>query len=138
MPTFEYRKLFRVNIVLKVEYKTLKEPILSGVAFSKNMSSTGMNIVMSHKLDRNAELELVIYISGAKKPITAIGTIVWQSQCSYVPKSKKKYYSSGIRFSQMQPEQAIITSDFVRDVLKKQSDEEVRKIIDSIENQGPS
>jgi c-di-GMP-binding flagellar brake protein YcgR len=134
VPTFEYRKLFRVNIVLKVEYKTLKVPILSGVAFSKNMSSTGMNIVMSHKLERNAELALQIYIPDSNKPITATGIIVWQSECSYTPKSRKKYYSCGIKFSQMQPEQAIITSDFVRDVLRQQSEEEIKKIIDMIEN----
>ncbi|MFH1655968.1 MAG: PilZ domain-containing protein [Candidatus Omnitrophota bacterium] len=134
MPTFEYRKLFRVNIALKVEYKTLREPILGGVAFSKNMSSTGINIVIPYKLERNTQLELQIYIPENEKPITARGIIVWQTECSYVPKSKKKYYSYGIKFSQMQPEEAIAASDFVRDVLKKQSDTQVKKIIDMIEN----
>ena len=135
MPTFEYRKLFRVNVALKVEYRTLKEPILGGVAFSKNMSSTGINIVMPHKLDKNAELDLKIHIPKSKKPVIARGNIIWQSECDYTPSSKKKYYSCGVKFSQMHPQEAIVASDFVREVLKKQSDEENKKIIDLIEKQ---
>jgi len=133
VPTFEYRKLFRVNIALKVEYRTLKEPLLGGIAFSKNMSSTGINIVMPHKLDRNADLELKIHIPESSKPIIARGNIVWIAECSYDSKSEKKYYSCGIKFNQMAPREAIVASDFVRDVLKKQSEQQINKIIELIE-----
>ena len=33
MPTFEYRKLFRASINLKVKYKSTKVPSIEGVAF---------------------------------------------------------------------------------------------------------
>ncbi|MFH1520005.1 MAG: PilZ domain-containing protein [Candidatus Omnitrophota bacterium] len=132
MPTFEYRKLFRASINLKVKYKSIKDPSIEGVAFSRNISPTGINIVMPDKFERSEELNLQVYLSD-KKPINAKGKIVWISECSFVPKSKKKYYSCGIQCTFMSSEDAISTSDFVRDVLKKTGNEQIRKIIEKLE-----
>lgn len=133
MPTFEYRKLFRANIILKVEYKSLKEPKINGIAFSKNISPTGMNIIMADNLEKNSELELQIYIKEGKKPIYARGKIIWQHECSKVWSSKKKYYAYGIQCDYMSSQDAISTSDFVRDIVKEQSESQIREIIFRIE-----
>ena len=87
---------------------------------------------MPDKFERSEELNLRVYLS-EKKPINAKGKIVWIRECSFVPKSKKKYYSCGIQCTFMTAEDAISTSDFVRDVLKKKGDEQIRKIIEKLE-----
>jgi c-di-GMP-binding flagellar brake protein YcgR len=133
MPTFEFRKLFRTDIILKIEYKTLKKPLLGGIAFSKNISSTGINIVMAQEFTKGTELEITIYLS-ENETVVAKGTIVWQSACAYIPPSKIEYNSTGIQFSYMSNEDAIRTSDFVREILKKHSEQENQEIIQRIEN----
>ncbi len=133
MPTFEYRKLFRANIILKVEYHSLADSKIRGVAFSKNISPIGLNIVIADKLEKNSELELKIHIAEGKKPIYAKGKVVWHQECPPVYKSENKYYSCGIQCDYMSSDDAISTSDFVRDIVKKQSESQIREIISRIE-----
>jgi len=132
--TFEYRKLLRANILLKVLYKTRSWPLLEGIAYSKNVGATGINIIMDDKIDKNTDLELRIFFPEHDNPVYVKGKLIWQCRCSYVPESKKQYFSCGIQFSDMSPEDAIRTSDFIRDLLKNRSDAEVRKIVEIIEN----
>ncbi|MFC1594018.1 PilZ domain-containing protein [Candidatus Omnitrophota bacterium] len=134
MPTFEYRRLLRANTVIKVEYKTIKTPTLTGVALSKNLSSTGINIVMPHTLERGERIELTIFIPEQETPISARGKVMWQAECEYIPSSKKHYYSTGIQFNYMSSQDAITTSDFVRVVLQEESQERVKKIIQLLES----
>ena len=136
MSTFEFRKLLRVNALLKVEFRTKKEPVAQGIVFSKNISCVGVNLVMSTKLEKDTELDMHIYLSEHKQPVLAIGNVVWQVRCFYVPESKRLYYLTGIQFKNMSSDDAIRTSDFVREVLKRNSEAENRRIIDMIENLG--
>lgn len=133
MPTFEYRKLFRANIILKVEYYSLSDSKIKGTAFSKNISPTGLNIVMVDKLAKNSELELKIHIVDGKKPIYAKGKVIWQQECPPVLKTEKKYYSCGIQCNYMSSQDAISTSDFVRNIVKEQSKSQIKEIISRIE-----
>ncbi|MBM3248894.1 MAG: PilZ domain-containing protein [Candidatus Omnitrophica bacterium] len=133
MPTFEYRKLFRANIILRVDYHSLSDPKITGTAFSKNISPTGLNIVMADKLEKNSEVELEIHIEEGKKPIYAKGKIIWQQECPKVSQSKVKYYSCGIQCDYMSSDDAISTSDFVRDIVREQSEGQIREIISKIE-----
>ena len=134
MSTFEYRKLLRANILLKVLYKTKNWPLLEGVAYSKNVGTVGINIIMGDKLEKNTELSLQIFLPGDDKPVMAAGKLVWQYKCPYLPPSSRQYYTSGIQFSEMAPNDAIRASDFIRNLLKTRSDAEVKKVIDMIEN----
>jgi len=134
VPTFEYRKLLRANILLKVLYKTKSWPLLEGVAYSKNVGSVGINIVMADKLEKNVDLEMQIFLPDEEKPVFTKGKVIWQYRCSYIPESKNPYYSTGIQFSDMSPEDAIRASDFIKNILKSRSDAEVKKIVDIIEN----
>jgi len=138
MGTFEHRKLIRANIVLKVIYKTMSKPQLEGFAFSKDLSTTGINIIMPDKLKEATELELQIYFLREKEPIIAKGKVVWQAKCSYISNGKKQYYSTGVQFTDMSNEYAVKTSEFVKNILKKQSDVQTQKIIDKIENKEDS
>jgi hypothetical protein len=134
MSTFEYRKLLRANILLKVLYKTRSWPLLEGVAYSKNIGTLGLNIIVGDKLEKNAELVLQVFLPGDEKPVLTIGKVIWQYKCSYIPESKRSYYSTGIQFGEMAPDDAVKASDFIRNILKTRSDAEVKKIIDMIEN----
>lgn len=132
MPTFEHRKLFRTNIILKVVYNTLKEPPLKKTAFSKNISSTGINIITSEKLEKGTQLEIQIFIS-ERESVGAKGEIIWQAGCSFIPASKRRYYTTGIQLVYMSSQDAIKTSDFVREMLRKQSEIDNKNIIEMIE-----
>ena len=133
MATIEYRRLFRANVCLKVSYKRVKEPKIVGITFSKNISSSGINVVILDCLKEGDELVLGIFLTEATKPIVARGKVIWQRPCTYQPKSNKKYYSTGLNFLEMAPDDAIKTSDFIGDVLRKQKESEDKAIIDKIE-----
>jgi c-di-GMP-binding flagellar brake protein YcgR len=133
MSTIEYRKLFRANICLKVKYKTLKVPKVEGIAFTRNLSSTGVNVILAQKLKEGDELGLEIFLGQEVNLVVAKGTIIWQRLCTYQPKSQKRYYSAGIHFSEMSPDDAIKASDFITDTLRKQKEDEDRIIIEKME-----
>lgn len=134
MATIEYRKLFRANINLKVNYKILQEPMSEGITFSRNLSSIGINIIIMEKLSEDDVLSLEIYLLPDSKPVAAKGKVVWQRLCTYQTESKRRYYSTGIHFLAMPPDDAIKTSDFIGEILRKQKEEEDRTIIEKIES----
>ncbi len=134
MATIEYRKLFRAHVCLKVMYKAVKDLKIEGVSFSRNISSTGISLIILDSLKEGDELALEIFIPQETKPVTARGKIVWQRLCTYLPQSKKRYYSTGIHFLDMASEDAIKTSDFIGEVLRKQKEEEDKTIIEKIES----
>ena len=133
MPTFEFRKLLRANTVVKVTYKRVGGVSGEGLAYSKNVSSTGINIIMPDKVEKGEKLELHIFTPQSEDPVLATAKIIWQAECPYVPQSRKKYYSTGMQFDYMSSDDAIKTSDFVRVILKQQSAERIRKIIEMLE-----
>lgn len=134
MGTFEFRKLFRADAVVRVDYKTTSGPLCSGVSFSKNLSQTGINIIIPDRIDKDTELKMEIHIANSGKPVQAKGKIVWQSPCKYVPKSGKKYYTTGVQIIDMSSEDAIRESDFVRNFLVKRSEEQNKEIVERIEH----
>ena len=107
--------------------------MVGGTAFSKNISSVGVNVIMADRLDKGREVELKIHILDDDKSVSARGRIAWQVKCPYVPESKRQYYTAGIQFSHMSNEDAISTSDFVRDILDKQSTGKNKKIVNMLE-----
>ena len=134
MGTFEFRKLFRADAVVRVDYKTTSGPLCAGVSFSKNLSQTGINIIIPEKMDKDLELKMKIYIENSGNPVEAKGKIVWQSPCKYVPKSGKKYYTTGVQIIDMSSEDAIRESDFVRNFLVNRSEEQNKDIVERIEH----
>ena len=136
MATFEYRKLFRADVVVKVEYETKKEPFRGGTAFSMNLSQTGINIIANEQFDKDTELIMKIYLTEKEEPVVAKGVVVWQAPCSFTPKTEKKYYSTGVLISDMSSQDAIRQSDFVKDCLVEKSEKQKKKIIERLEGLG--
>ncbi len=133
MSTIEYRKLFRANVSLQLNYQTIKEPKIEGVTFSRNLSSTGLNVILLDKIKEGEELALEIFLPQEAKAVIAKGRIIWQRPCSYQPESKRRYYSTGIHILEMASGDAIKTSDFISETLRKQKENEDREIVERIE-----
>ena len=134
MATIEYRKLFRANVCVMVKYKSLAQPKIEGATFSKNLSSTGLSVIIKERFKEGDGIVLEIFLSEKDKPIISKSKIVWQRLCTYIPKSQLRYYSTGIHFVQMSSQDAIKTSDFITDVLRRQKENEDKAIIDKIES----
>ena len=133
MSTFEYRKLLRASVVLKVTYRTVKKPVFQETVFSKNISCVSIAIINTRIFQKDTEVLLEIYPSAHQQPILAKGRVKWQSKCSYTPKSGRQFYVTVVVFSEMLPDDVIRTSDFVKDILLQRSQEEETRIIDKIE-----
>ena len=136
MATFEYRKLFRADAVVKIEFFKTGEPECKGMGYSKNMSQTGLNILTSKAIEKGAGLDLNVHIDDPGGPVKAKGVVLWRSECSFVPKSKRKYYSMGVQITEMSSEDAIRESDYVKDYLVKKSEEQSMEIIEKLEELG--
>ena len=134
MSTFEYRKLLRASAMIKVVYRTIKEPVLQETVFSKNISCISMAVITTKELEKDRELLIEIYINEHKEPVAVKGKVVWQSKCSHVPKSQRQFYLTAIIFTDMSTDDAIRTSDFVREILRRHSEAENKRIIDMIED----
>lgn len=134
VPTFEHRKLYRADIILKVDYKTVKAPLVKGTAFTKNISSTGLNVIMPHGLSEGTKIDFKIYIKGDSKAVSGEGEILWSEKCSFKPDSNREYYSAGVLIDDMSSEDAILESDFVREILVRKSMEETIEIIKKLES----
>ena len=133
MATFEYRKLFRADAVVKVEFSKVAEPECKGMGYSKNMSQTGLNILTDKSIEKGDWIDLTVHIADPGGPVKAKGVVVWQSECSFVPESKRKYYSMGVQIIEMSSEDAIRESDYVKDYLVKKSEEQDVEIVKKLE-----
>jgi len=133
MSTFEDRKLFRANAILKVEYSTTKEPLVRGTSFTQNLSQTGIGFITDNQLVKDSELDLKIYLPDSESPIFAKGVVVWQYLSSFLPKSKRKYFSTGVEIRDMSSRDAIRESDFVKSSLVEKSERQRCKIIEKLE-----
>ena len=133
MATFEYRKLFRADAVVKVEFSEKAESGFKGAGFSKTISQTGINIVVDRPLEEGAELDLILHIELPGGPVRAKGVVIWKKECMFVPESGRKYYSVGVQINEMSSGDAIRESDYVRDFLIRKSEEQNRKIIQKLE-----
>ena len=134
MSTFESRKLFRADVILRVEYETTnRKPFTEGISFSKNLSNVGICVVMPDRLSKNCKLDLAIHLPNKKKAIFAKGEVVWQMECLSYPESKKKYYITGIQFSNMSSSNAIKESDYIKGIMVQKSEKENRILIKKLE-----
>ena len=133
MSTIEYRKLFRADIVVEVKYNLKSSPLIQHIGFSKNLSATGLQMVVDQKIDKEALLELELFVPGNKASLHFTGNIVWQVECEYIPKSGTNYYSTRVRFLKASSKDVISLSDFITVVLKNKAIETEKKIIEEIE-----
>ncbi len=133
MATIEYRRLFRANVILEVEYETTQLPHRKGLFLSSDMSSSGIRVIGAEPFDVGTEFRLKIPINAQKDIIQATSRIIWQKKCQYVPASRKQYYSYGLRFLEMSPQDAILASDFIYEVVRSSNEMEEQELIQKFE-----
>jgi Tfp pilus assembly protein PilZ len=133
MATFESRKLFRADAVVKIEFTKKDDPDFKGVGYSKNMSQTGLNILTDKVVAKGSEICLNVHIENSATPVKAKGVVIWQAECSFVPESKRKYYFMGVQINDMSSKDAIRESDYVKDFLVRKSEEQNKEIIQRLE-----
>ena len=134
MPTFELRKLYRADVVLKVEYQTLDEPVIIGMGYTKNMSSSGFSLINTDQLEKDVKLGVLIYFNDSGNVLKVQSKVLWQIECSHVPKSGNKYYVTGLKISHIIPSDALKQSEFIEKMVKDQSEERNIEVIEKLEN----
>lgn len=97
----ERRKTIRITESFKVDYQVVKSFRMVS-SRSQDISEGGMCLPVLQRLQPKMVLDLEIYLEGERKPIKAIGEIVWLKEI----KDLKFPYLSGIRFIKIVPEAA--------------------------------
>ena len=133
MGTIEHRKLFRVQTSIKIFYESVRNPSIKGEAYTADVSSIGAQVIGRDPIEIGEELSIKFFITKEKSPIFALAKVIWQKECKYVPESQKMYYATGLMLLDMSPDDAILTSDYIFDVAKKQQLKCEKGIIDQFE-----
>ncbi len=133
MGTIEYRKLFRARVNLEMSFETREASPRKGVLLSSDLSSSGASVIGNEKLDIATELDLTLPVNGGRDCVKTIAKIIWQKQCQYVPKSRQTYHAFGLRFLDMSPEDAVLTSDFIYEIVKTNHEQEEKALIHRFE-----
>lgn len=133
MGTIEHRKLFRVQATVKISYESMRDSSIQGEAYTADVSSIGAQIIAKNPIEVGEELSIKFFIKDQKDLICASAKVVWQKQCGYVPENQKPYYAMGIMLLDMSCDDAILTSDYIFEVAKKQQIENEKRIIDQLE-----
>ncbi len=132
MGTIEHRRLFRAIINLKLTYE-IPEASLKGVLLTNNLSSSGAQVVGCHEFRLGEEVQLKAHLDEGKIIVPVLAKVVWQKKCNYSPPSRKIYFATGFRFLDISPQDAILTSDFIYETLKRQNELEEKEMIDHLE-----
>ncbi len=133
MGTIEHRKLFRVQTTIKISYESMRDSSVQGDAYTADVSSIGAQIIAKQPIDVGEELSIKFFIENQKDPICSSAKVVWQKRCGYIPDNQKSYYTMGIILLDMSCDDAILTSDYIFEVAKKQQIENEKRIIDQLE-----
>ena len=132
MSTIEYRKLFRADITVDIRWRFKSSSSDEYFGLSKNLSATGIQMIIDKEIERETLIQLNIYLSSGAKPIQFTGSVVWQVECDYAPKGKT-YYSTRVKFLQASSKDIILISDFITSILKKQTANREKEIIENLE-----
>ncbi len=130
---FSFRKHIRACVSLKVDYKILGELEIEGSTLSKDLSTSGINILVREGLEGKPLAELKIYLPSVAEAICVNGRMLWQKEVDHAA-SKRRYFATGMEFTEMR---SIDKNELVKCVignLKKESEEADAKLIDRIES----
>jgi c-di-GMP-binding flagellar brake protein YcgR len=95
----ERRKNLRLQESLKIKYRILKQ-FRNYEAASEDLSEKGIRLLVSEKLPIGTQMEVKIYILDTKKPIIAIGEVIWLRPGN-LPELP---YTAGIRLVNITPQ----------------------------------
>ena len=132
--SFNFRKLIRGHLPLNVEYEILGEEQVKGRTLSKNFSSSGINILIPQRLRETTFVHLKIHLPSVPGPISATGKTIYQKEIDYLEWGKKRYFMTGIEFTEISSLDKNKLMDCVISNLRKESEEADTKLINMIEN----
>lgn len=101
----ERRKSRRCEICSEVRYEPEKKSPRKMTARSKNMSASGVRLILEEILPEGTPLIMEMDIAGDGKPVTAKGEVVWMQEV----KSEKtgaggsRIFEAGIKFTYLAP-----------------------------------
>ncbi|MCK4325365.1 PilZ domain-containing protein [bacterium] len=128
------RGLIRAYVPLRVDYKILSEPQIKDKTLSKNFCISGINIFVPHQLQMETLIELKVYLPSTSEAILVKGKIVWQDEVNYMGTSKRKYFATGIKFTEID---SIDKTKFTKCILTHLSDKTEKgnkEFVDKIES----
>ncbi|MFH1363665.1 MAG: PilZ domain-containing protein [Candidatus Omnitrophota bacterium] len=114
----ERRKTIRITESFKVDYQVVKSFRMVS-SRSQDISEGGICLPVLQRLQPKMVLDLEIYLEGDKKPIKAVGEVVWLKDI----KDLKFLYLSGIKFIKIAPEAASRLKSYID---KKAASEHVK------------
>ena len=91
-----------------VEYSVQGREAPLKKAFIKDICIYGICVYVSEMIDKNAVLDLNIYLFGLETPINPKGKVVWQKPGGFLG-----YYNVGIEFADISEECTKILSDHI-------------------------
>ncbi len=133
MGTIEHRKLFRVQTSIKITYEGVKDSSIKGEALTVDVSSIGTQIITKDQLEIGTDLSIKFFVALQKEPIFALAKVVWKRKCDYNSESQIVYYAIGLMMLDMSPQDAILTSDYIFDIAKKQQTDCEKEAISQLE-----
>lgn len=100
-PRIERRKSLRIYATY-VEYSLAEDAASKRIpAFTENISSTGMCILLPEEIKNNSFLFLTIYLFDGGNPIEIKGKVVWTKTSSFLIAKDRNHYDIGIEFVEM-------------------------------------
>lgn len=114
----EKRRFIRLNTSVDVQYTVLEKSSVDKLnTKSKNISSGGICIIASDKLENNDILGISIYLPGEPMPLAAKGSVAWSKP--FQIGKEKEHYDVGVEFIQINPEDRKKINQYVFSLIKK-------------------
>jgi c-di-GMP-binding flagellar brake protein YcgR len=117
----ERRKSTRIDTEVDVRYDVLadKGP-KAQLSKSRNLSLGGINLALEEKLFPGTVLKMQLNVPQSPDPIFVQGEIVWVKQISekFTNEGKERFFATGIKFTQISPEDEKVLRRFISQRLK--------------------
>ena len=119
-PFKERRKYMRLEASVKVKYTVIGKPGTIKV-FSKNISASGLCLLLDEQLAGDTPLQLEIKIPDLKGSIRAIARVVWQKRFESAGAEPKAHFTTGIEFTGISDFDRFNINRYVRDRIEPEA-----------------
>lgn len=121
MALVERRAFPRVSLDVEVDYKIISSPkeISDPMIHSKDISESGIRIVVLEKMNPDTILNLKFSLPGSQELILVTGKVAWIEEFMVGTLSSSKAYEVGVEFSSISKEDREKINQFVSLKLQK-------------------
>ncbi|MBN3038491.1 MAG: PilZ domain-containing protein [Candidatus Omnitrophica bacterium] len=124
VPGSERRKSVRIDTDIDVLYEVVSgEKLNRQSSMARNISAGGINLALNEKLLPETALRLELDLPQAPHPIMTQGKIVWVKEISerFIMQKTERYFSTGIKFIEMNEQDLNILQNFINHHVKNTS-----------------